>query len=315
MPECKPTTRDRSINLRRRRSRETPGIHDSSRARVTCPHSSRRQTHAIAPKLFDECKNNLTKKAAAVIHNTPHSARVLPNETKPSSNLQRRRYRATPCRFHPFIHSSLHAHSYTDRLHCPHDEIESATNLVASERANRSRKRRRGRAHAMAAPPPRFRPSQHQKSHTRSLAHSRLAAYAHTIRSILHQQHSFFTRRADDERGIGPTTHRPIPALVSHPPFPPCPPPAHPSIQKTSTRARVRAPKQRRVRPYKKLCVDTCALPPLPLSTPARIPRTRAHSMGSIDPDHPTFRHARPPTRPSTRLLLSYPAAALASNF
>ena len=123
----------------------------------------------------------------------------------------------------------------------------------------------------MTPPPSRFRPSQarnkHSRSLARSLAHSRLAAYAHTIRSILHQQHSFFTRRADDERGIGPTTHRPIPALVSHPPFPPCPPPAHPSIQKTSTRARVRAPKQRRVRPYKKLCVDTCALPPLPLST------------------------------------------------
>ena len=163
----------------------------------------------------------------------------------------------------------------------------------------------------MTPPPSRFRPSQarnkHSRSLARSLAHSRLAAYAHTIRSILHQQHSFFTRRADDERGIGPTTHRPIPALVSHPPFPPCPPPAHPSIQKTSTRARVRAPKQRRVRPYKKLCVDTCALPPLPLSTPARTPRMRVHSM---DRSIPTLSPAHTNTPRLRARHASYQASA-----
>ena len=134
----------------------------------------------------------------SIINHTAHAC--CPLRARHLPTIEGRRDRAPPCRFHPFIHPSAHAHSYTDRLHWPCDEIESARNLEASERIDRARDGEDARAQC----PPRLRSSQSKmKPHSiaRSLAHSRLAASAHTIGSSRHHQHcTFLARRADDGR-------------------------------------------------------------------------------------------------------------------
>ena len=105
-------------------------------------HRVAKRTLSHYSSLINVHTHNLTEEAAAIIHNTSHFARVLPVESAPYPNHQRND-RAPPCRrFHPSI---LARPFYVHRMRWPCDGIESATNLEASERANRPRKRRRGR--------------------------------------------------------------------------------------------------------------------------------------------------------------------------
>ena len=151
--------------------------------------------------------------------------------------------------------------------------------------------------------PPGCDPPNRKRSHIRSFTPSGIRSY-HSFDSAS-ASIRFLARHADGERGIGPTTHCPIPALVSNPSFPPCPPPAHPSIHECSARARAGS-RAKACAPPSIPCVDTRALPPLPLSTHPS--HARAFD-GSIDPAPPL-----PPRRPARARHASSPPhrAALA---
>ena len=184
----------------------------------------------------------------------------------------------------PSIHQIAHVHSYTDCAGLVKRSSQQQTSKRAGESIAQEKERtrvRNARASRQVAtyPAP-------KKAHSlaRSLAHLRLAASAHTIRSSRHQHHPFLAWRADDERAIGPTTQPPCPrsgsllsALTS--------PRAPLSIHETSARARVRAAEQRRrVRPSQFLAsIPAHDRPHFPAaSAGCRYPRERMHACGTL---------------------------------
>ena len=169
---------------------------------------------------------------------------MLPVEIAPSPNHQRRN-RASPCRFHPFIHPSAHAHSLcTDCAAFMTKSSQQQTSKRASESIAQETERTCTRDDPAAFQVPTIPgPKQTQslaRSLARSFAPSGIQPYVSFESASLS---SYFLctvrRRRTRDRPNDAPPH--IPALVSHPSFPPCPPRAHPSIQKTSARARVRA--------------------------------------------------------------------------
>ena len=172
----------------------------------------------------------------------------------------------------PSIHPSAHAHSSsTDCTGLVTKSRQQQTSKRASEsiaQETETTRSRDGRTDLQVAinPTP-------KKPHSlaRSLAHLRLAASAHTIRSSRHHYHIFLARRADDECAIGPATH-------PHAPLPPSRiPTSHSALlcallpSSSAARARVQATEQRRARPP-------------PLNPLRRYPR----------PPSPPPQHARP---------------------
>ena len=157
-----------------------------------------------------------------------------------------------------------------------------------------------------AEPPGSDHPSRETSTLARSLAHSRLTASARGIRSSGHQHqfvylHGAQTTNARSARRRTPTHPCPRPAS----PLPILPfsaPSFHPRVQ----RARACRQPSKGVR-ASILCVDTRALPPLPLSTPARTPRMRVHSM---DRSIPTLSPAHTNTPRLRARHASYQASA-----
>ena len=228
----------------------------------------------------------------------------------------------------PSIHQIAHVHSYTDCAGLVKRSSQQQTSKRAGESIAQEKERtrvRNARASRQVAtyPAP-------KKAHSlaRSLAHLRLAASTHTIRSSRHQHHPFLAWRADDERAIGPTTQTPCPrsgsllsALTS--------PRAPLSIHETSARARAGRRAKASCAPFPIPCVDTRSRStPLPrrigwlsLSPRAharlRHPRRRCHhspmrrtsreeQTSPVPPPPP----ARSPTSSKKRPRASYPPSA-----
>ena len=149
----------------------------------------------------------------------------------------------------PSIHSSPHTHSYTDCNGLVTESSQEQTSKRASESIAQETERKRAR-NGRAAPQVKANPAPKQAhSLARLLAHTRLAAFAHTSRTSRHC-HQFVSLH-----GAQTTNARSTQRRIASPPLPSCLPLSrhsslHPLLPSTSAaRARVRAPKQRRVRP------------------------------------------------------------------
>ena len=187
---------------------------------------------------------------------------------------------------------------FVHRLHWPFDEIESATNLEASERIDRARDGDDALARWPDRPQVAINPIGKEATLSRLLAHSRLAASAHTIGSSRHHQHcTFLARRADDGR----MRDRPNNASPHACPRPASLPPALPSptIKKTSARARAGGQPS----------IGVVCVPPIPCASisahyrphfPARRRHRRRIGWLSTSPRaHARLRHPRiPPSIP-----------------
>ena len=138
------------------------------------PHSLRRQTHAIAPRLFDECTYAQPHiRSCCCYDNIPHSARVK-NAPSPNHRTQAGSRASVPT--FPSIHPSAHAHSlYTDCTALVTKLSQQQNSKRASESIAQEMERTRAR-NGRTEPPGSDRPSPETSTLARSLARSLIRA-------------------------------------------------------------------------------------------------------------------------------------------